>query len=451
MTTLNEALAAPDRHRRGRRLRLNHDPRASGPDSVAKAVFDYLQWSLVTNYSKSTIAGRAFYLGRFSTWSEERGVLRPNQVNGAMLEEYQAQLFTRPTRTGNPMSVRSQYLHLHAARMFFRWAVRHGWTSDDPTQDLRLPRLGQRLPRDVFTHAESEAVMRQPNLLDPLGLRDRAILEVLYSTAIRRTELTQLTVWDLDRALGTVLIRQGKGGKDRVVPIGDRAVTWVDRHLTFVRPILVHAVSEPRLFLTKRGDPLLPSQLSASVAAYITVAGIGKHGSCHLFRHTCATLMLEGGADIRFIQEMLGHASLASTQIYTRVSIRKLKEVHTATHPAADVDHDPPSVFAGVAVDDHHVAGDSSRLQPGWKRPYLVAVGRHLKELREQRGLSRDAVARRAGSTRGHIRKLEEGVHPPRPAMVEKLARALAVDPSDLVPSQPSSALVGSKVRGPLS
>jgi DNA-binding XRE family transcriptional regulator len=160
--------------------------------------------------------------------------------------------------------------------------------------------------------------------------------------------------------------------------------------------------------------------------------------------------MLEGGADIRFIQEMLGHASLASTQIYTRVSIRKLKEVHTATHPGALVPADPPMAFELPLVDQTRPPEGGHHLKPGWKQPYLVTVGRHLRELREHRGLSRDALARRAGSTRGHIRKLEQGVHPPRPAMVEKLARALALDPTDLVPNQPSSAPVGSWI-GPVS
>jgi integrase/recombinase XerD len=418
------------------------------PSPLAEAVTDYLEWSLIANYSERTIAGRAFYLRRFCTWAEEHGVLRPRDVDLTLLEKYQAHLFRHQTRTGAPLGVRSQYLHLHALRMLFRWTVRQGRTSSDPAQDLVLPRLDQRLPGDVFTHAEAEAVLRQPNLLDPLGLRDRAILEVLYSTAIRRTELTKLTIWDLDRALGTLLVRQGKGRKDRVVPIGDRAATWVDRYQALVRPILMHRFGEQALFLTKRGGPIVPAQLSALVSAYITAAGVGKQGSCHLFRHTCATLMLEGGADIRFIQEMLGHASLASTQIYTRVSIRKLKEIHTATHPAAAASADPRMVMPAASVDNPHASSEGPHLTAGWKRPYLVAVGRHLRELRKRRGLSRENLAGRASTTRGHIRKLEEGVHPPRPSMVAKLARALAVDSTDLVPSQPTSGALHSSDDG---
>jgi integrase/recombinase XerD len=130
------------------------------------------------------------------------------------------------------------------------------------------------------------------------------------------------------------MIRSGKGRKDRIVPIGDRATAWIAKYLADGRPRLVASPDCGRLFVTYRGVAFTPTRLSVRVANHVKAAGIGKRGSCHLFRHTVATLMLEGGADIRFIQAMLGHAALSTTQIYTRVSIGKLKEVHTATHPA---------------------------------------------------------------------------------------------------------------------
>jgi integrase/recombinase XerD len=152
---------------------------------------------------------------------------------------------------------------------------------------------------------------------------------------MRRMELIGLKLYDIDVDRGTVLIRQGKGRKDRMIPIGERALAWVDRYLLDVRPRLVVEPDEGIIFLTHEGLSFTPNRLTQLVRDYIDLADIGKRGSCHLFRHTMATLMLEGGADIRFIQQMLGHAKLETTQIYTQVSIRQLKEIHDATHPAA--------------------------------------------------------------------------------------------------------------------
>jgi integrase/recombinase XerD len=176
-------------------------------------------------------------------------------------------------------------------------------------------------------------VPAQPNLQDPLGVRDRAILETCYSTGMRRTELVRLALSDLDWGRRLVLIRQGKGRRDRLLPIGSRALVWVARYLAKVRPRLVRAPDSGTVFLTARARPFHPNHLSAFVRGYVDAAERGKRGACHLLRHTMATLMLEGGADIRFIQEMLGHAKLTSTQRYTHVSVQQLQAVHTATHP----------------------------------------------------------------------------------------------------------------------
>ena len=153
-----------------------------------------------------------------------------------------------------------------------------------------------------------------------MGLRDRAILETLYSTGMRRLELIGLSCYDLDRERGTVMIRQGKGKKDRMIPIGERALAWIDQYLESARPDLVVGQDDGTLFLTNAGEAFTPDRLTQMVRDYVDAADIGKRGSCHLFRHTMATLMLENGADIRFIQAMLGHAELSTTQIYTQVS-----------------------------------------------------------------------------------------------------------------------------------
>lgn len=191
-----------------------------------------------------------------------------------------------------------------------------------------------RLPKAVLTAAEAEQVMQQTNIHDPLGLRDRAILETFYLTGMRRLELVNLTLWDLDLERATVAIRQGKGKKDRIIPLGDRTALWVRKYLDEARPQLVSEPDDRTVFLSNAGEPLSLDYLTEMVRGYVDAANVGKRGACHLFRHTMATLMLEGGADIRFIQAMLGHADLKTTQIYTHVAIRQLQEIHRATHPA---------------------------------------------------------------------------------------------------------------------
>lgn len=161
------------------------------------------------------------------------------------------------------------------------------------------------------------------------------MLEVLYATGIRRSELAHLAVFDLDVDRQTLLVRQGKGKRDRMVPIGQRALAWLARYLATARPVLVVEPDDGALFVSADGIAFSPDRLTQIVGGYVTASGVGKQGACHLFRHTMATLMLEGGADIRYIQAMLGHAELSTTQIYTQVSIRALQAVHAATHPAA--------------------------------------------------------------------------------------------------------------------
>ena len=157
---------------------------------------------------------------------------------------------------------------------------------------------------------------------------------MLYSPGIRRSELAHLQLYDLDTERGTLMVRLGKGKKDRMVPIGERAIAWVEKYIDDVRPELVGMIDDNTLFLTHLGEAFTPNRLTQLVRETIQKADIGKSGSCHLFRHACATLMLENGADVRFIQAMLGHAKLETTEIYTHVSIRKLKAVHEMTHPA---------------------------------------------------------------------------------------------------------------------
>jgi integrase/recombinase XerD len=305
---------------------------------LAALLAEHLTALRVRDYSEHTVRNRDMNVRYFLAWCAERGLSEPTEITRPVLERYQRHLFHYRKRDGEPMTFRSQHARLVALRSWFRWMTRQNHILHNPASEIELPRLGHRLPKHVLTIPEVEQVLQQPNIHDPIGLRDRAILEVFYSTGMRRTEAIHLKLFDLDLERGTILIRQGKGKKDRFVPIGERAIAWVQKYIREARPKLVVEPDNGTLFLSSAGEEISRDHLTLTVRSYVLKAKTGKTGACHLFRHTMATLMLEGGADIRFIQQMLGHAELSTTEIYTHVSIRMLKQVHSTTHPAASLD-----------------------------------------------------------------------------------------------------------------
>lgn len=313
--------------------RINGDP--ADLSGFPRLVDEFAEWMGVHGYSPRTIDNRRAMLSFLVDWLAERGVTRPVEVTRPMLESYQRACFHYRKRDGHPLSFRSQSQRLLAVRAFFKWATRAQHLLHNPASEIDLPKVEQRLPRPALSQAEAELVLAQPELADPAGLRDRAMLEVLYATGIRRSELAHLAVFDVDDDRQTLLVRQGKGRRDRMVPIGARALLWVRRYLAEARPKLVAEPDDGTLFVSADGVGFSPDRLTQIARGYVLASGVPKQGACHLFRHTMATLMLEGGADIRYIQAMLGHAELSTTQIYTQVSIRALQAVHTATHPGA--------------------------------------------------------------------------------------------------------------------
>ena len=197
-----------------------------------------------------------------------------------------------------------------------------------------MPKEEHRLPADTLSESEVSTILAVPDVKDPLGVRDRAMLELLYSSAIRRSELARLQLRDLHRERRTLHV-SGKGGKDRIVPVGERALLWLDNYLAKVRPLLCVHGDEQALFLTGYGRGFSANSLGNLIKQNVEQAHPGRSGNCHLLRHACATHMLEHGADVRIIQQLLGHAKLETTQIYTAVSIKLLQDVHARTHPAS--------------------------------------------------------------------------------------------------------------------
>jgi len=308
------------------------DPSAANP--IHADVRDYLEHWRTMGYREAGVVLRRKALRRFVGWANERGLCSVSTLTLPLLERYQRDLFLYRKANGGSLAMTSQQLLLVPLKGFFKWLARCGRVPANPAADLALPRKPLRLPARVLSVSEVDRLIREADTATPWGVRDRALLEILYSTGMRRAELAALRIPDWNRERGSIAIRQGKGGRDRVVPIGMRATTWLDRYLASVRPSLALEPDEGTLFLTDYGEAFLKNRMGDLVRRYLGWAGIRTPGACHQLRHACATHMLENGADIRYIQALLGHADLRSTQIYTQVSITKLREVHAATHPA---------------------------------------------------------------------------------------------------------------------
>ena len=298
-------------------------------------VCDYILWMRVHNYADTTIDGRERHLAYFVECCGRSSVFHADAVTFELVQSYQHQLFRHRKRDGRPLSVATQAQRLLPVAQLFAWLRRAGRVQLNPTADIMMPRPDRKLPESTLSASEMALLLAAPDVSPPLGLRDRAMLEVFYSCALRRGELIGLKLGDIDYGRGTVFVRCGKGAKDRYVPIGERALFWLRLYVGLARPRLVGESHPDRVFLSSVGTPFCPDWLSRKIRQYLAQAGISKRGSCHLLRHTVATLMLEGGADIRYVAEMLGHVRLETTQQYTRVSIDRLRTVHAATHPAA--------------------------------------------------------------------------------------------------------------------
>jgi integrase/recombinase XerD len=194
------------------------------PFSLYGLLRDYLQCLRELNYSESTLEGRALHLCELIDWCAQRQVTYPNQVTKPILDRYQRSLFYRRKANGEPFSFSSQCGRLSAIRVWFKWLMQQDYIASNPASELQLPRKEKRLPRSILSEHEIEKILHQPDTGDSLGLRDRAMLEVFYSTGIRRTEMTHLKIGDIDVTEGSLMVRQGKGKKDRLIPIGARAV-----------------------------------------------------------------------------------------------------------------------------------------------------------------------------------------------------------------------------------
>ena len=234
---------------------------------------------------------------------------------------------------GQGLAPRSVARSVHAIRGLYRFAVREGRLAGDPMQNLKAPRAFKALPR-YLSGAQVEALLGAPDTATPLGLRDRAMIEVLYATGLRVSELIALRAADLDMQVGIVTCF-GKGGKERLVPLGEVARSWVSRYLAEVRPVMIGQRSTTVLFLSRRGARLSRMGVWGIVRRHAVTAGVERILTPHVLRHSFATHLLEGGADLRAVQAMHGHADISTTQIYTHVTRERLRQVYDRFHPRA--------------------------------------------------------------------------------------------------------------------
>ncbi len=305
---------------------------------LAEEAQAYLADRTAQGSAQGTIVHERRALTALLDFLARQGAESVSEVDQAMVQGYLAERHSlaleRAHIAGPETYTRRCALHL---RSFFRWAVKSGRILVSPMDGLRMPRGELRLPRDVLTREETWRLLKAPDTNEVLGIRDRAMIEIMYSSALRRREMMELDLGDVDLAERRVLIRRSKARKDRVVPVGAEAARWMRRYLSESRPVLERDSSLQAFFLTTHGLRFQRNLPNTLLGNYGRMAGIARRVTPYTMRHTCATHMLQAGADIRHIQELLGHEEIKTTQVYTHVAIADVKEAHRRFHPRGGI------------------------------------------------------------------------------------------------------------------
>lgn len=301
------------------------------PDELLHRFQDDLQ---THNYSARTVSDYGYNLGLFFQFLDQRHVQDIQSVTTAALAEFQRWVYYQPTKHGAARGVVNQNGILAAVKSFCRFLKAEGYLAADPAEPIEYAREPRSLPRNVLTPQEARRLLETVDTTTALGYRDRTILETLYETGIRNQELRNLTINDANLEEGLLRINDGKGGKDRLTPLGPVAIRFLETYIKGVRPQLAGNHNTDRLFLSYRGNPIDAHTLGDLVKAHAGLAKIKrKHVTPHVLRHSCATHMVQNNANLRHVQEMLGHESLATTERYLRLTIVDLKQAHAKYHP----------------------------------------------------------------------------------------------------------------------
>jgi integrase/recombinase XerD len=300
-------------------------------ESLQKLLAEFVEAQRVRRLAAATIDARRHCLDAFFKYLAEAGVEDIRAVTRQHLRDYQEAIML-----GGKYTVGTVHIHMISLRRLFEHLENTDAILVNPCIGLRLPKLPDRLPRNVLTLSEVKAVLQQPDTQTPKGIRDRAILEMFYSTGLRVGEMAALTVHDVDTQNGFVRVNKGKGGKDRVVPMGHTASRYAREYLKEVRAKWSVENREERalwLHSYKPNRPLGKPMLTIMMGAYGRAAGLAKHLTPHVWRHTCATHMIANGSPVTYVQRLLGHRCLETTQIYTRVAIPEIKVTYQQSGP----------------------------------------------------------------------------------------------------------------------
>lgn len=302
-------------------------------------VEDFLQFlRLERGQSDNTARTYAALLGKFVAWAQKQNLTDWKQVElrhlmSFLQHERERKLETEPKDSPRKLSGESVYLEIAALRAFYKFAENEKLLPLNVAENLSLPRRWKRLPK-ALTDEEIKRVFVQETPETPETLRDSAILELAYASGLRLSELKNLRLEQLHLEAGFINVI-GKGNKERVVPVGKKAITALNRYIESARPKFITPESPANVFLTRRGTPFASVTLWLRIKNYIRRAGIERNITPHMLRHSFATHLLEHGADLRVIQELLGHANIATTEIYTHVAGNRLREIHKKFHPRA--------------------------------------------------------------------------------------------------------------------
>ncbi|MCP4118563.1 MAG: tyrosine-type recombinase/integrase [Desulfobacteraceae bacterium] len=303
---------------------------------LSELIQEYLKHLKTLGRSPYTIKNARCELRKFTTFMEQETPPTLDNLTRDILYEYQQELAFKISTKGKLLSLRTQGQMLGVIKAFTRYLKENDYMILDPGDAIKLPKKPKRLPKVILNTTELKKIIEAADIQTNQGYRNRVILEILYDTAIRRSELAGIKINNLDLHSGFIHVR-GKGDKDRVVPMSERVCRLIENYIVMVRPTYLQEGDPGYLVLNRWGQRMDPNAVWAVVKRCTYLSGIKKNVSTHTFRHTCATHMLKNGAPVRHIQEMLGHESLESTQIYTRVTINDLKQIHAKYHPGEQI------------------------------------------------------------------------------------------------------------------
>ena len=293
----------------------------------------FLDYLKILNFSQLTIRHYAHSLKQFEKFIIPYNLTSLTELSTEQLKAYQKHLCFRQNRYQQTDSVEAQNRYLTQVKKFFDFLKEARLLSYNPAEKIRLAKEPQRLPKPALSYQEMEELLSQPDITTILGYRDRTILEVLYSSGIRRSELSRLKIQDADYKQGVLRINRGKGNKDRVTPLGKIACTYIENYLKGVRPFFQEARESEALFMSVRGEALGVQGIDKLISKYAKQARLNKEITAHTFRRSCATGMIRNKANVMHVKELLGHSSLDTVQVYCDLTITDLKEAHQQCHP----------------------------------------------------------------------------------------------------------------------